>query len=65
MQTTIVLLPLGSCKTQPTPTPSLDFEPSKNKVQNSLCTTDSKLLETKYTHLEVLVWEKFTPHIHK
>ena len=42
---------------QPTPAPSLDLNPSKNNIQNKYLTTG---LSTRFTHLEVSVWEKIS-----
>lgn len=42
---------------QPASAPSLDLDPSKNDFQNKDLTTG---LSTKFTHLEVSIWEKFS-----
>lgn len=57
----IVFSPSGLTKIHPSPAPSLDLDPSKYKDQNKgfsigLFTSSS----TTLTHLEVLVWEKFS-----
>lgn len=58
----MVLSPFGLTNIQPTPTPSLDLEPSKNNFQNKVLFTG---LSTKLIHLELSVWEKFLSEIKK
>jgi len=60
LQANMDFLPLVSRKMQPAPTPSLDFDPWKNKVQKSLFSIAYKLSEEKSMHLEKSVWETFT-----
>ena len=52
LQVSIVLFPSGLTNTHPAPTPSLDFEPSKDNFQNKNLFTG---LSIKLIHLELSV----------
>lgn len=53
----MVFSPSRLIKMKPAPTPSLDLEPSKYKVQIKALTMS---LFTKFLHLEAYVFEKFS-----